>query len=146
MQRLALGIVGGVAHEDRHVPVGQALLQTFHDRHGEPAEAVGRNHSDGQALAAMQALGEHVRPEAEFASGGDNPIAGLLTQAAAIVERLRCRADADASMARHVADGQPEPPSVCDGARRFMSAAEPIAFRHRPTLLYFTAPLRKPDM
>ena len=65
--RLALRVVGGVAHEDRHATVGQALFEPLHDRHGEAAEAVGRNHPDRQALAAMQAVREIVRAEAELA-------------------------------------------------------------------------------
>ena len=38
--RLALRIVGAVAHEDRDAAVGEMLLEPLHDRHREAAEAV----------------------------------------------------------------------------------------------------------
>ena len=44
-----------------------ALLERLDDREGEAAEAVVGDDADGARLAAVQALGEVVRPEAELA-------------------------------------------------------------------------------
>ena len=55
--------------------------------------------------AAMQALGEVVRAEAEVFRGGDDALAGFLAQAAVVVERLGHRADADLRPPRDVVNG-----------------------------------------
>ena len=94
----------------------------------------------------MQALGQHVRPEAELAGGGDDAIAGFLAQAAAVVECLGRGADRDTGKPRDIADRHTEPPDRRHPGRRPLAGTGSTTFFHRPALPYFTAPLRKPDM
>ena len=141
MAFLALRIVGRIAHEDRDAAVGEMLLQPFHDGNAEAAEIVVRDQPDGESLAAMQALREVVRPKAQLLRDGDHLVARLLAQAAAVVQRLRRRAHADARRARDVADREPH----ARPARCFLGGYSPrcdvAPIRHR----YFTTPLRKPE-
>ncbi len=130
MVRLAVRVVGGVAHEDRHAAVGQALLQPLHDRHGETAEAVGRDQADGQALAAMQALSQVVGPKADLAGDPDHAVAGLLAEAAIVVERLRGRADADGGEPGDIADGRPRLANRLGGRRRVGRIGSPAFSVH----------------
>ena len=142
--RLALGIVGGVAHEDGDAAVGQALLEPLHDRDGEAAEGVGGDQADGEGLPAVQALGEVVGAEAEFLGARDHPLARLLAEAAIVVERLRHGADTDLSKPRDVADGRPARDGAAASRRRATGASLSAcsAIRPRP---HFTAPLRNPE-
>ena len=67
MLALARRIVGGVAHEDARCGCRRGAPPGLDDRHGEAAEAVVGDEPDGEALAAVQALREVVRAEAELA-------------------------------------------------------------------------------
>ena len=66
MLPLALRIVGGVAHEHGDALVGEARLEPLHDRQGEAAEAVGGDHPDRQALAAVQACARSLGRKPSF--------------------------------------------------------------------------------
>src|SRR5581483_10043753 len=136
MLRLTHRIVGGVAHEDRHAAVGEAFLQPLHDRNRETAETVGRDQADGEAVAAMQALGEAVRAETEALGDFRDAGPGLLPEAAAVVERLRHGRDADIGGAGNIVNRR-----TC----RFAVPAGPAGSVDAPRHRYFTAPLRKPD-
>src|SRR5262249_8332825 len=118
-----------VAHEDRHPSIRQTLLQAFHDRNREAAEAVRRNQAHRQALPAVQAQGQVVWPEVQLLGDRDNLVARLLTKRAVVVQSLARTPDADVREPRDVADRK---------APRAMLA------RFRP-LGHFTAPLKSPD-
>ena len=94
--RLALRIVGAVAHEDRDAAVGKACSSSpsMIGMEKRP-KAVAGDQADGESLAAVQALREVVRAEAKLLGDGDHPGARLRLQAAVVVQRLRDRADAD---------------------------------------------------
>ena len=102
---LALRIVGGVAHEDRDALVGEALLEPFHDRHGEAAEGVGGDHADGEALAAVQAWARSLGRKPSLQRSVAHLLARLLAQPPLALSALRpCRSIRRPP--RDVADGR----------------------------------------
>ena len=70
---LALGIVGGVAHEDRDAVIGQAPLHRLDDRKAEAAETVVREHADRHRARAVQALREIVGSVADLLGDSAGP-------------------------------------------------------------------------
>ena len=106
MLALALGIVSGVAHEDRYAGFRQPLLQRLDDRKGEPPETVIGDDADRARLRAVQALRQVVRPIADLARDAHHLFARLLAEPAARIERFRCRADRHIGKARDVADSR----------------------------------------
>src|SRR5439155_2422750 len=114
MLRLAPGIVGGVAHENRHAAVGHAFLKAFHDRNREAAETVGRYQANRQALAAVETLCETVRTESQLLGDGNDLVASLLPEIAVLVESLGDGANADIGETGDVVNGRLKgpPPSL----------------------------------
>jgi hypothetical protein len=108
----------------------------------EKRPTVAGDEADREGLAAMQALREVVRAEAQRLRHRDDPRARLLFQAAAVVERLRNGADADIGGAGDIADRQGR-------------ASRPLWRRHgrsrlrrsfdQPVGHHFTTPLKNPD-
>ena len=78
---LALGVVGGVAHEDGDAAVGELALEPLHDRQGEAAEAVVGDQPDGEALAAMQAWARSFGRKPSSPATLDDAGAGLGAEA-----------------------------------------------------------------
>ena len=85
---LSRRVVRGVAHEHRHVAVGEALFDSFHDGARKAAERVGGNQTNRQAVTPMQALGEIVRLIPEFVGGGDDLFARCLPKMTFPIEGL----------------------------------------------------------
>ena len=145
MARLADRVVRGVAHQDRHAAVRQALLYALHNGNGEPAEGVGRNQADSQTLTAMQAVREVIGAKSQLTRGRNDFLSRLAAKAAVVVERFRYRADAHIRRARDVPDGYAGATATGLGlsrqCRRF------VGFLCHRTILqgHFTAPAVKPE-
>ena len=106
MAALAHGIVGGVAHEDGDAVIGQAPLERLDDRKREAAEAVIGENADRHRARPMQALRQIVRAIADGFRHSRDSFAGLLAQAANVVQSLGDRANADIGRARDIVDGR----------------------------------------
>jgi hypothetical protein len=93
VQHLPFRIVCGIAHEDRDAAVGEVLLQPLHDGDAKAAEIVVGDEPNGEGLAAMQALRQVVRLEADRLRHLDHALACFLAQLAVIVQRFGYCAD-----------------------------------------------------
>ena len=131
MARLADRVVRGVAHQDRHAAVRQALLYALHDGNGEPAERVGRNQADSQTLTAVQAVREVIGAESQLTRGGNDFLSRLAAKAAVVVERFRYRADAHIRRARDVPDGYAGATAAGLGLSRHCRPVRPVPLSSR---------------
>ena len=104
---LPVGIIPGVAHEDRHLPGAERILGAQHDRDAEPAETVAGDQAHRERTARQQRLGQRVRREAESLRRFGDALPRLGPELALPVECLGGGADRHAGLRRHVADGHP---------------------------------------